>query len=184
MGKFLAVNLEIGQTTYKLASAVIGSDQSFYISFSSRAWVDKKVPGATPMKLDYHSSGKGPTVTVGSGSKRIATYREQPKTPIHQVSTSEPIGYFSLFEINHGFFHLLDTDRPNRGYEHALVIKSSQYKHLTVRFYIANKAFELTSPSHNYQEVQRYDAGVVDLLVATENIWLGDEKEFSAKGKP
>ena len=157
--KLLTINLRIDSIVYKLNSLTIASDGSVHVAYANRKWIDHVSPGVTPMKLTYHHSGVRNHITAGPQNRRLPEIAGHAQPPIADVNEPQPIGYMSLWKINEGFIPLLDQDKPNRGYEHILVVEGSRYEHLTLYYYLVGKNYIITQPQRDYRETLRYSAG-------------------------
>lgn len=179
MHKLLSINLKTRSGVYKLTSIVCGKDGSFYIPYSSNQWL-KKGGGSrlVPIKYTYHASGKRSRFTAGPDKKRLVEFGEKVRVPIKKIKDSVGLTYVSLFDVNNKIERFLDPLRGKRGYDHELEIESQKYKHITLRIFLAEKSFLLNKPSRKYVEVFRFPSEEVDVVVTTEDYWLGKLSKF------
>jgi hypothetical protein len=81
--------------------------------------------------------------------------------------------YFSFLNIQNNIEKMLDIANKNRGYKKEIVLVGDQYSNLTVRFFLANKSFQMNKLTRNYKEVFRVGQDNIDVIIATEDVWLG-----------
>ncbi|MCX6806803.1 MAG: hypothetical protein NT135_01635 [Candidatus Berkelbacteria bacterium] len=80
----------------------------------------------------------------------------------------------SLKNINDDLHKILDQATFNRRYNNHLTIDSKKYNDLTVKSFLSDKKFNLDNPSRNYKEIHLFDLGNLNLIITTEDKWLGD----------
>lgn len=176
MEKLIALNLKTKSGIYKLGSVIRGDDGSYYVIYPNNNWFKKtNAASVTPIKYSYHASGKRSRITVGSNKNRVAEFAEEIRKPVDSIEASEGMMYFSLFDIQNNIDKMLDIANKNRGYKEEIVIEGEQYANLTVRFFLANKSFRMNKPTKNYKEIFRVFQGTIDVIITTEDIWLGSD---------
>lgn len=176
MEKLIALNLKTKSGVYKLGSVIRGDDGSYYVIYPNNNWFKKtNASSVTPIKYSYHASGKRSRITVGPDKNRVAEFAEEIRKPIDSIDASEGMLYFSLFDIQNNIEKMLDIANKNRGYKEEIALDGGQYTNLTVRFFLANKSFQMNEPTRNYKEIFRVAQETIDVIITTEDVWLGSD---------
>jgi len=184
MGKIVAVNLTTKTGTYKLGSIVSGKDGSYYAIYPNKEWFNKTgTPHISPIKYSYHGSGRRSRFTVGGDQARVLEFGSEARVPIKSIKASEGMIFLSLFDINDNIEKVLDIARRRRGYKEEVNLEASKYKDLTIRFFLADKSFTLDKPKRDYKEVFRIKCDDIDVIITTEDIWLGNAQQREKKKK-
>lgn len=178
MSKIVAVNLVTKSGTYRLGSVVSGKDGSYYAIYPNNSWSEKTgIPQVSPIKYSYHASGKSSRFTVGKDGARVAEFKRENRTPVKTIQDSTGMSFFSLFDIHDNIEKMLDPVEGKRGYKNVIEVNAEQYQHLTIRFFLAEKGFELDKPRRDYAEVHRFECEDVDVVVTIEDKWEGKDQK-------
>ena len=184
MSKIVAVNLITNTGTYKLGSIVSAKDGSYYAIYPNKEWFKKTgTPQISPIKYSYHASGRRSRFTVGGDQTRVLEFGSEARVPIKSIKSSQGMIFLSLFDVNDNIEKMLDIAKGKRGYKEIVNLEASKYKNLTIRFFLVEKSFSLDKPRRDYKEVFRIKCDDIDILITTEDIWLGKPQKGKQKKK-
>lgn len=182
MGKIVAINLTTRTGIFKLGSIVSGKDGSYYAIYPNKEWFKRTgTPHISPIKYSYHASGRRSRFTVGGDQARVLEFGSEARVPIKSIKASQGMIFLSLFDVNNNIEKVLDAAKGKRGYKETVNLEASKYKDLTIKFFLTEKSFSLDKPRGDYKKVFRIKCDDIDILITTEDIWLGKPQKSKKK---
>lgn len=171
----LIVKLLLSDQIFKLASIIIAKDRSIYIAFPSKGIKASIDEGINHIKFSYHPTGKTHMKMAHRKNPITMTFRDN--ITFDNVTGITPT-YFNLsfWDINtiNSKKLLLDSTKNKSTYENTITIKASDYKHITISFFLKQKRFKIASDIETeYKEIHSIEIDDIGLIIGIKDEWAG-----------